>query len=148
MFQSKQHPKSNFICDGPGDFIGITRKTEEPMEMIKIKSNESVKSVALLNEIPSKRRNVQRSLESKFNLSGISASPLDKEVTLHPEEDTFQIDATPAKMKKAGGKKKTASCNTHHKVQPSQELQDMKWALEEKIAKEKEAIAIYQHSWR
>ena len=47
-------------------------------------------------------------------------------------------------MKKAVGKKHAASHGTHHKVQPSQELQDMKWALEEKIAKEKEAIANYQ----
>ena len=54
MFQSKQHPKSDFICDGLGDFAGITRKTKEPMEMIIIESDESVKSIALLNEIPSK----------------------------------------------------------------------------------------------
>ena len=47
-------------------------------------------------------------------------------------------------MKKVGGKKRTACRGTHHKVQPIQELQNMKWALEEKIAKEKEAIANYQ----
>ena len=41
----------------------------------------------------------------------------------------FQIDGTPAKMKKAGGKKRTASRGTHHKVQPSQKLQDMKRRL-------------------
>ena len=77
-------------------------------------------------------------------MSRISASPLDEEVTLHPEGDTFQLDGTPAKMKKTAAKKCTASCGTHHKVQPSQELQDMKHEFEEKIAKEKEAIANYQ----
>ena len=98
----------------------------------------------MVYQIPMKRRNVRRSLESKFNLSRISASPLDEKVTLHPEGNMFQLDGTPAKMKKTAAKKCTASHCTHHKVQSSQELQDMKCELKEKIAKEKEAIANYQ----
>ena len=101
----------------------LTERLTSPMETIKIKSDESVKSIALVNEIPLKRRNVTRSLESKFNLSGISASPLDEEVTV--EGDMFQLDGTPAKMKKMAAKKCTTSHSTHHKVQPSQELQEM-----------------------
>ena len=73
LFQSKQSLKSNFVCDGSGNFTGANRKTNKPMETIKIESDDSVKFVALVNEIPPKRRNVRRSLESKFNLSRISS---------------------------------------------------------------------------
>ena len=74
MFHSKQSLKSDFICDGSGDFTGTNRKTDEPVETIKIESYDSVKSIALVNEIPPNRRNVRRSLESKFNLSRISGT--------------------------------------------------------------------------
>ena len=100
LFQSKQSLKSNFVCNGLGDFTGINRKIDEPMETIKIESDDSVKSVALVSEKPPKWRNVRRFLESKFNSSGISAIPLDEEVTLHPEGDMFPPNGTPVKVKK------------------------------------------------
>ena len=83
-------------------------------------------------------------LNQNLTCQEFPACPLDEEVTLHPEGDTFPPDNTPVKMKKTVAKKHTASCSTYHKVQRSQELQEMKWQLEEKIAKEKEAIANYQ----
>ena len=77
------------MCDGLGGSTGISGGTEEPKDTIKIESDDSVKSIALVNEIPPKRRHVRRSLESKFTLSRISASPVNEEVTLHPEGDNF-----------------------------------------------------------
>ena len=123
--QNKQIENSEFVCDGLGDFTGFHRKANEPTGTVKIESDESVKLIALVHEVPPKRRNLRHSLDSKFQLSGLSATPLDEEVTLHPEGDNFSADCTPTK--RCG-----ATCDTHKKVQPSQELLDLKKELEEK----------------
>ena len=126
-----------------GDFTGFHKKANGPTGTIKIESDESVKMIALVHEVPPKRRNVRHSFESKFQLSRLSANPLDEEVTLHPEGDNFSADCTPAK-KRAATKRCTATHDTYKKVQPGQELLDLKKELEEKIAQEKFAIANYQ----
>ena len=74
IFQTKQIENSEFVCHGSGDFTGFHRKADEPTGTIKIESDESVKLIALVHEVPPKRRNVRYSLESKFQLSGLSAT--------------------------------------------------------------------------
>ena len=106
---------------------------------IKIESDEGVKSIALVNEIPLKRRNVRRSLELNLTYLPFQPVPLMRKSPYTQRETHFRLMVPLQKMKKAGGKKHTTSCGTHHKVRPT-----MKQVLEEKIAKEKEAITNYQ----